>query len=283
MDGTDIHYDNWFCDWAIEWLEFRCPDKIKKLMSPQSSSKPSGDSLSECSSLCINQGYAKQEISEPDTITPVGSHIARNITRKYRDGFSCIFAIMNAVWAICNRFPICSKVESMSSLCQYQANKQFLQIQRSKHIVLAAIWISRTIIRTTLIRLHVPLRATITLTLIRSKVKSTYPRESVMHIFNMRCWDESDTEDLATCEDEGGVQNRDSLFSQRFMWSRAHLPSLTRHVQCSGGSFNRSSVHADRKVGHQVGIHGQTRNDCIFCMWNVNSISNTITISRAYD
>ena len=125
-------------------------------MSPQSSSKPSGDSLSACSSLCINQGYAKQEISEPDTITPVGSHIARHITRKYRDGFSCIFPIMNAVWAICNRFPICSKVESMSSLCQYQANKQFFQIQRSKHIVLAAIWISRTIIRTTLIRLHVP-------------------------------------------------------------------------------------------------------------------------------
>ena len=25
---------------------------------------------------------------------------------------------------------------------------------------------------------------------------------------------------------------RDSLFSQRFIWSRAHLPSLTRYVQC---------------------------------------------------
>ena len=51
----------------------------------------------------------------------------------------------------------------------------------------------------------------------------------------------------------------------------------------SGSSFNRSSVHANSKVGHQVGINGQTRNNCIFCMWNVNSISNTITISKAYN
>ena len=68
-----------------------------------------------------------------------------------------------------------------------------------------------------------------------------------------------------------GVQNRDSLFSQRFMWSRAHLPSLTRYVNALAAVstdpvFNRSSVHADSKVGHQVGINGQTRNNC---MWNV--------------
>ena len=90
----------------------------------------------------------------PDTIifTPVASYIAWHISRKYRDGFSCIIAIMNSSWlplscrassmegcfsgahflclsepgkkmrcavlgAICNHFPICSKVESMPSLC----------------------------------------------------------------------------------------------------------------------------------------------------------------------
>ena len=34
----------------------------------------------------------------PDTITPVASYIAWHISRKYRDGFSCIIAIMNSSW-----------------------------------------------------------------------------------------------------------------------------------------------------------------------------------------
>jgi len=34
----------------------------------------------------------------PDTITPVASYIAWHISRKYRDGFSCIVAIMNSSW-----------------------------------------------------------------------------------------------------------------------------------------------------------------------------------------
>ena len=71
--------------------------------------------------------------------------------------------------------------------------------------------------------------------LIRSKVKSTVVREesileSDAHLQHEVPRRKCDTEDQATCEDDGGVQNRDSLFSLRFMWSRAHLPSLTRYV-----------------------------------------------------
>ena len=71
------------------------------------------------------------------------------------------------------------QVSAISLSIQYRASKpSFVQVQRSKHTLFwllsaCRIWISRTKVRTTRIRLHVRYAWRFTLTLIRSKVKST--------------------------------------------------------------------------------------------------------------
>ena len=89
------------------------------------------------------------------------------------------------LWAICNRFPICSKVESIpTKSLPYHSPSSIGRVQRSKHTLFwllsaCQIWISRTIVQTTQIRFHVRYAQQFTLTLIRSKVKSKVSRSPV--------------------------------------------------------------------------------------------------------